>query len=367
MPSNPFDSFKDLTDPRSEKSKIYPLSTIIFLTISAVVAGAESFVEIDLFGKEKVDWLKKYVDCPDDRTPSHDILGDFFKRLDPEEFETCFINWTSQVCNITEGDLIAIDGKRLRGSYDKHKNKAAIHMVSAWSTNNKIVLGQVKVDDKSNEITAIPTLLNLLEIKGAIVSIDAMGCQKGIAEEIVNHGGDYILAVKGNQGELYEQVKAHFNYTKVSSVSQTINKGHGRIETRKCTVLNDLKLLDEAIHWKGIKTIVRIESTREEILSGAKSSEVRYYISSKLADAKDFNLLIRSHWGIENSLHWVLDVNFGEDNSRIRNVNADENFSIIRRVALNLIKLDDTKKASQRSKRKMASWNTDFLEVLLKL
>ena len=240
-------------------------------------------------------------------------------------------------------------------------------MVSAWSTNNKIVLGQVKVDDKSNEITAIPTLLNLLEVKGAIVSIDAMGCQKGIAEEIVNHGGDYILAVKGNQGELYEQVKAHFNYTEASSVSQTINKGHGRIETRKCTVLNDLKLLDEAIHWKGIKTIVRIESTREEILSGVKSSEIRYYISSKLADAKDFNLLIRSHWGIENSLHWVLDVNFGEDNSRIRNVNADENFSIIRRVALNLIKLDDTKKASQRSKRKMASWNTDFLEALLKL
>ncbi len=364
---NPFDAFNELTDPRSEKSRIYTLKTIVFLTISAVTAGAEGFVEIELFGRDKLDWLKKYVDCPDDRIPSHDTLGDFYSRLDPEEFGKCFINWTSQVCNIVEGDLVSIDGKRLRESYDTYRNKAAIHMVSAWSSTNQIVLGQTKVDDKSNEITAIPTLLDLLELKGAIVSIDAMGCQKEIAQQIIDKGAEYILALKGNQSELNEQVKAHFNYTIPDSTHESTTKGHGRIETRKCTVLNYLEMLDESENWKEMKSVIKIESTREELISQKISTETRYYISSKTATAEEFTSLVRLHWGIENSLHWVLDVNFKEDHSRIRNGMADENFSIIRRIALNIIKLNKTRKASQRAKRKMASWNTKFLEELLKL
>lgn len=364
---NPFSSFDQLTDPRSDKSKIYPLETIIFLTIAAVTAGAESFVEIELFGKHKVAWLKKYVPCPDDRIPSHDTLGDFYGRLDPEEFQECFINWTSQVCNITEGDLIAIDGKRLRGSYDRTGNKSAIHMVSAWSSSNQIVLGQTKVDEKSNEITAIPTLIKLLDIKGAIVSIDAMGCQKDVAKQIRAEEADYILALKGNQGELHEQVKAHFSYMAPDSVDQTLSKDHGRIETRKCTVINNMKMLDQAANWTDLKTVIRIESSREEVVTGKCTTEKRYYISSRQDTAECFNTLIRQHWEVENKLHWVLDVNFQEDLSRIRTGHADENFSIIRRVALNIIKLDSSAKASQRSKRKMASWNDEFLEKVLQL
>lgn len=364
---NPFSCFDQLTDPRSPKSLVYPLDTIVFLTVAAVTAGADSFVEIEVFGKNKLNWLKKYVCCPDDRIPSHDTLGDLFSRLNPKEFQQCFINWTSQVCNITEGDLIAIDGKRLRGSYDRHDNKAAIHMVSAWSSKNQIVLGQTKVDQKSNEITAIPVLIDLLDLKGAIVSIDAMGCQKEVAKQIRKAEADYILALKGNQSTLEQQVKAHFGYAVPASQNETVTKGHGRIETRKCTVIDNLDMLDQSDQWPELNTVIRIESLREFPLTKKNHTETRYYISSRQDTAKAFNTLIRQHWEVENKLHWVLDVNFREDHSRIRLGHADENFSTIRRIALNIIKLDNTVKASQRAKRKMASWNDRFLEAVLKL
>jgi predicted transposase YbfD/YdcC len=364
---NLLENFSQLTDPRVDRTKVYPLETIIFLTIAAVVAGAETFVDIEEFGHIKLNWLKKYVSCPDDRIPSHDTIGDFYSRINPKEFEKCFINWTGKVCGISEGELIAIDGKRLRGSYDRYDNKAAIHMVSAWANKNEMVLGQVMVNDKSNEITAIPALLNILEIKGAIVSIDAMGCQKEIAEQIIGKEADYILALKGNQGALKEQVESYFQIAPLSSEDEFTIKSHGRIETRKCSVLTNLELLEETQNWKGIHAVIRIDSTRTEILTDSRTQETRYYITSLKKQASQMNQLIREHWAVENKLHWVLDVVFNEDLSRIRKDNAPENFSIIRRVALNLIKLDKTPKVSQRNKRNRAAWSDKFLEQLLKI
>jgi predicted transposase YbfD/YdcC len=364
---NPIELFDKLTDPRSDHTKLYPLQTLVFLTISAVVSGCETFTEIEEFGRMKLDWLKKYVKCPDDRIPSHDTLGDFFKRLDPKEFQECFINWTSQVCGISQGELIAIDGKTLRRSYDTMDNKTAIHMISAWATANDLVLGQVKTAAKSNEITAIPSLLKMLEVKDAIISIDAMGCQKEIARQIVGQQANYILALKGNQPELYEQVKAHFGYTIADSADVQINKDHGRIEKRKCTVINNLGLLDEAENWPEIQSVIKIEASRENLSDKKVTHQVRYYISSVKKSAQEFNRLIQSHWNIENKLHWVLDVNFNEDQSRLRKGYGDENFAIIRRIALNLIKLEKSKKPSQRIKRSKAGWSDEFRETVLKI
>lgn len=364
---NPIEVFSAIPDPRHDRTKVYPMETMIFLTIAAVVSGCDSFTDIEDFGRTKVDWLKKFVECPEDRVPSHDTLGDLFKRLDPDKFQQCFVNWTSQVCGITEGELISIDGKTLRGSHDRSNNKAAIHMISAWASRNELVLGQLATAQKSNEITAIPALLNMLEIRGAIVSIDAMGCQKNIAAQIVDQEADYILALKGNQQELHEQVKALFNHIVPSSIDEHLNKDHGRIEQRKCTVINDLDPLDEAAKWKEMRSVVRIDSVREVLSTGKKTQETRYYVSSLRADAKRFNELVRAHWAIENKLHWVLDMTFSEDASRIRNGYADQNLSLIRRIALNLIKLDSDKKKSQRVKRKKAAWSDTFRERLMKI
>ncbi len=364
---NPIDAFSDLEDPRSEKSRVYELKSLVFLTIAAVIAGADNFVDAAEFGKFKIDWLSRFVPFPDNRTPSHDALNDLFRALDPEKFEDCFINWTSQVCGITEGELISIDGKRLRGSYDTVDSKAAIHMVSAWASKNELVLAQRKVDEKENEITAIPQLLEVLEIKGAVVSIDAMGCQKKIAEQIVEAGADYILALKGNQSELSDEVTSRFKSAIPDSTHTDVNKDHGRIETRKCEVMNDLTFIDEADNWSKMHSIIRVTSTREELAKARVSKEERYYISSLDNPAESFNQLIRGHWGIENKLHWVLDVQFGEDHSRLRKDHVDQNFSIIRRIALNLIKLDKTPKTSQRVKRKKAGWNNRFLEKILRI
>jgi predicted transposase YbfD/YdcC len=343
------------------------METIIFLTIAAVVSGCDSFTDIEDFGNAKLGWLKKFVDCPDDRIPSHDTLGDFYKRLDPEKFQECFVHWTSQVCGITEGELISIDGKTLRRSHDREGGKAAIHMVSAWAGLNELVLGQVRTAEKSNEITAIPALLRTLELKGAIVSIDAMGCQKAIASQIIEQKADYILALKDNQEELHEQVKALFRHIVPCSTDDDITKDHGRIEQRRCTVIDDLGPLDEAENWESMRSVVRIETVREVLSTGKKAQETRYYISSLNADAQRFNALIRGHWAIENSLHWVLDVNFNEDESRLRKGHADQNMSTIRRIALNLIKLDPDKRKSQRVKRKKAAWSDPFRESLLRI
>lgn len=364
---NPLDAFSQLPDPRSDHTKLYPLGTIVFLTISAVVSGVETWTEIEEFGKDKLDWLKRYVSCPDDRIPSHDTLGDFFKRLDPESFSTCFVNWMGQVCGLSEGELVAIDGKRVRGSYDRWDGKSAIHIVSAWASSNSVTLAQVKVDEKSNEITAIPQLLDALELNGAIVSIDAMGCQRDIARQIKEAGADYILGLKGNQGELRDQVEAHFRYARIDSHHTDVTKDHGRIEERTCRVITDLSMLDEADNWPGMASVAQVVSSRIEVLSGHTSKETRYYISSKPASAEAFNGYIRAHWGIENKLHWVLDVLFNEDGCRVRKGYADENFSIIRKIALNLLSLEQTPKLSKKIKQQKAMRKDTFREMVLKV
>lgn len=364
---NPIEAFDKLPDPRRDHGKIYPLRTIVFLTISAVVSGVESWAEIEEFGRDKLDWLKRFVDCPDDRIPSHDTLCDFFKRPDPKSFSSCFVDWVAQVCGLSEGDLIAIDGKRVRGSYDRWDNKSAIHIVSAWASANSVTLAQVKVDDRSNEITAIPQLLSVLELKGAVVSIDAMGCQKDIAQRIVEAGADYILGLKGNQSELHDQVVSHFGYARISSCHIDINKDHGRIEERTCKVISDLSMLDEARGWPSMASVIQVASTRTQVISEKASKETRYYISSRLADAQTFNKYIRGHWGIENKLHWVLDVLFHEDDCRGRKGHADENLTIIRKIALNLISLDNTPKLSKKIKQQKAMRNDVFREKILKV
>ena len=363
---NPFTSFEELTDPRKPHLIKYELKSLIFTTISAVLSGFETYTEIALFAQEKRDWITRFVPFPEGHSPSHDIFGDLFSSLCPKEFGRCFIAWVSQVTNIVEGDLIAIDGKTIRGSYDKYGNKAAIHMVSAWSCENALALGQMKTDQKSNEITAIPVLLEVLETKGAIVSIDAMGCQKEIAKKIIDHEADYILALKSNQQALLDQVLGAFDSITPHSSNQTISKDHGRIETRTCTVVSDLEFIDEALNWKELRSIVKIESTRENSLTGDTTNQTRFYISSLEKDANDFNQLIRMHWEVENKLHWVLDVTFNEDHSRIRSQNADENFSTIRRIALNILKLNKNKQ-SMNVKRKKASLSDSFRSELLKI
>ncbi len=358
--------FSTLEDPRVKRRREYPLESLIFITVCAIVSGADTWVEIEEFGKEKREWLIKYIYLPEGKAPCDDVYGNLFRRIDTESFSDCFIQWTSQISGITEGELINIDGKTLRGSYDHYDNKAAIHMVNAWSQTNQIVLGQYKTSEKSNEITAIPALLNLLNIKGAVISIDAMGCQKKIASQIINQEANYLLAVKGNQESLFEEIKTCFNEMPNKDTHYEITKDHGRIEERTYSVISDLRFLDEAIHWDGIKTIIRAESKTEHILKGKKSSHTRFYISSLETSAKAVSKLIRGHWSIENQLHWVLDVNFKEDESRVRKGDGDANFSIVRQVALNIIKLDDSK-GSIRTKRKKAAWNDKFRLELLKI
>jgi predicted transposase YbfD/YdcC len=359
-------AFDNLPDPRKQHLVAYELKSLVFITISAVVSGYETFTEIALFAESKRDWITGHVPLPKGKTPSHDTFGDLFSTLCPEKFCDCFVAWVSTVCNITEGELVAIDGKRLRGSYDRYDGKAAIHMVSAWAAENQLVLGQIKVDDKSNEITAIPKLLEILELKGAIVSIDAMGCQKEIAKQIVGAEAGYLLALKGNQSALKEQVEGAFEKIPPHSVHLQEEKGHGRIEARKCTVVTDLALIEECENWKSLCSIIKIESIREEVLTGKRTEETRYYISSVCAGAERFNRLVRQHWGIENQVHWTLDVTFGEDSSRVRKGHADQNLSAIRRIALNMLKLDQSK-GSINIKRKKAALNDGFRQVLMKI
>jgi len=365
-PMSTLSAFDELCDPRQPHLIKYELKSLVFITISAVLSGFETFTEIALFSAEKRDWITRFVPLPEAHTPSHDVFGDLYASLCPEQFSQCFVSWVSQVSQITSGELIAIDGKTLRGSFDKHDKKAAIHMVSAWSAENGLALGQVKTDDKSNEITAIPALLELLETSGAIISIDAMGCQKSIAKKIIDRKADYILALKSNQPALMEQVLGAFDAIEPASVAESIEKGHGRIETRKCTLVTDLGLIDETLNWPSLNAVVRIESTREDALSGTRTTQTRYYISSLKAPAQRFNQLIRQHWGIENTLHWTLDVTFAEDRSRIRRKNGDQNFATIRRIAFNILKLNQAKQ-SMNVKRKKAGINDSFREELLRL
>ena len=362
------DHFADLTDPRRRKV-VYPLINIVAIAICAVIAGADDFVSIAEWGRQKRDWLSKILDLSSG-IPSHDRFNAVFAALKPAEFEKCLVSWITALHELTAGQVVAIDGKTLRHSFDKATGKSAIHMVSAWATDNHISLGQVVVDAKSNEITAIPQLLQLLEISGSVVTIDAMGCQTAIAETIVNGGADYVLAVKDNQPTLHAGIAAHFldqmedDFARIKvSQHETKERGHGRDEHRTYMVCDAPADLPDLERWKNLKRIgIAISET---IRDGKTTDEVRYYILSRKMSARSFGAAVRGHWGIENRLHWQLDMTFGEDQCRIRKGNADANFSILRRTALSLLKNEKTAKVGMKNKRLTAAWNTEYLEKVL--
>lgn len=361
--------FEDLTDPRVERTRLHSLKNIVFLTITGVLCGAESWVDIEEFNEFKQEWLSKHLDMPHG-IPSHDTFGNVFARIDPGQFEECFMRWVNDLARVSAGEVVAIDGKTLRGSYDRASSKAPIHMVSAWASANRMVIGQQATEAKSNEITAIPRLLELLVLHGAIVTIDAMGCQKDIAAQITAGGADYVLALKANQPDLYGQVEHLFAIQPPDEIDEQSDAGHGRVETRKCSLITDFKWLEEAKEWPGLKSVAKVERTRYIKLDGTTSTQTSYYISSLPGDAQRINHAVRAHWGIENSLHWCLDVNFDEDKSRIRKGNAAQNFSLINKIVLNMLRNENStkyKKASLRLKRKRCNWSAEYMELVMGL
>jgi len=361
---NPITYFTKLSDPRIERTKEHLLVDIIFIAIASVICGAETWNDMENYGKSKKNWLKKFLQLPNG-IPSHDTFNRVFSSLDPQELEASFLEWVKAVAKLTENEVVSIDGKSICGSRDK-SSKSIVHMVSAWANVNHMVLGQVKVDEKSNEITAIPKLLDVLELKGCIVTIDAMGCQKDIAKKIIKNEADYILAVKGNQGTLEEGVKDTARFAKPFDTDEHVDSGHGRVETRKCYIYNDFSHIEAPSKWKELKGVVKIEAERYIKSTGQTHKETRYYITSCSGSAKTISSAIRAHWGVENSLHWILDVSFGEDASRKREGHSAQNFSILARIALNLLKNETSKKRSVKGKRLDAGWDNDYLLKILK-
>lgn len=360
---NPLKYFSELTDPRVERNREHLLEEILLIAIAAVLSGAESWNDIADYGEDKQEWLQTFLTLPSG-IPSHDTFNRVFAALDPEEMERGFAAWVSSIAKLTAGEVVAIDGKTLCGTRQVGK-KALVHMVSAWASANNLVLGQRKVDEKSNEITAIPKLLNALELAGTVVTIDAMGCQREIASQIIEKKADYVLAVKENQGLLAEQVRDSFLLSASDSVAEQIDCGHGRVEQRRCSVIADLSMVEKAAGWASLRGLVRIESERYHKATGQTEREIRYYITSLKPDAARLNAVIRQHWGIENKLHWVLDVGFGEDLDRKRAGHAAQNFSLLNRIVLNLLKQETTFKRGIRSKRLKAARNHHYLLKLL--
>lgn len=364
--------FEQVSDPRIERSKRHQLIDIITITICGVICGADNWVDIQAYGEAKHDWLKTFLELPNG-IPSHDTFGEVFARIAPQEFEASFLGWVQTVANISQGEIIAIDGKTLCGSHDRVLGKRAIHMVSAWASANRLVLGQVKVDEKSNEITAIPALLKLLVLQGCLVTIDAMGCQTEIAAQIVEQGADYVLSLKDNQGRLYADVQSLFEYVLPLRQppyrldhARTVEKNRGRIEIRECWTLTDPQGFPElrtSADWAGLQTLVMVR--RERRIRQQTACETAFFIAS--LDAKAARLLdcTRTHWSIENSLHWVLDVSFHEDLSRVRKDFAPQNLAVIRHVALNLLNAERSTKASIHTKRLRAGWDDHYLLSIL--
>jgi len=364
--------FNKVTDPRMDRTKEHKLIDMIAIAICAVICGAEGWTDIENFGNSKLSWLKSFLELPND-IPSHDTFGRVFSILDAQQFQLAFYEWVLAVNEIVQGQIINIDGKRLAGSEDKLLGKRAIYMVSAWAEENEIVLGQRKVDEKSNEITAIPELLKILALSGCIVTIDAIGTQTHIAQTIIEAEADYVLSVKENQGHLFEDIsvlfavdQAHdFKYATLQH-HQEVNKGHGRIEVRECWSTSDstyLNLIRDKDNWTALRSIAMVVSTR--IVAGKQTRKVRYYISSLPSDPKQLLLIIRRHWAIENELHWVLDVALNEDRSRVRKDQAPENFAVLRHMALNLLKQEKSAKGGIHAKQLQAAWKEEYLLKIL--
>ena len=362
--------FSTLKDPRAVHSIQHLLIDIIVITICATICGANNWEAVAAYGVAKYEWLKTFLALPNG-IPSHDTFIRLFARLKPEELQSCFISWMQAVHQVTNGELLNVDGKTLRGAKERGNNRSLIHMVSVWSATNHLVLGQRKVDEKSNEITAIPELLRLLEIQGCLVSIEAMGCQTEIASTIIEQGADYILALKANQGNLYEDVTQLFNSSVapgnnnvLNQFQTTIDKGHGRIEIRRYTVMGNTEYLLGAEKWEGLKSIGMVESERR--INGQISDvEQRYYILSIESDVKGFAEAVRHHWSIENQLHWVLDVGFQEDSSKGCQGHSAENLAVMRHIGVNLLSQEKTAKVGIENKRLTAGWNNHYLETVL--
>jgi len=359
--------FFPLKDPRriNKGNYYFPLTEILFLTISAIISGADSWTSISQFGETKLTWLRNYFPY-EAGVPSHDVLGKLFARLDHKEFIQCFANWINSISKITDGEVVAIDGKTICKSDDKSTGKSALHVVSAYASKNKLCLGQRVVNEKSNEITAIPELLKILDIQGCIITIDAMGCQKKIAKDIVKKKADYLLMVKDNQKELKQQVEKMFSRGKPTKTNKQFDVGHGRVETRTCDVIDDLLFMDVKDQWIGLKSVVRVHSECYNKQTGKTSQQNRYYISSLSADAKKINNAVRSHWSIENNLHWTLDVIFKEDASLKKKGNSAINYNIMIKLALALIEKEKSQKISKPAKRFTAALDDNYRDLILK-
>ncbi len=364
------DHFSVLEDPRIDRSKHHKLIDIITIAICAVICGAQGWTDIETYGLTKYEWLKQLLELPNG-IPSHDTFSRVFARLNPQQFQECFLNWIKAINKITSGEVIAIDGKSLRHSYDKGAGIGAIHMVSAWATENRLVLGQLKVDEKSNEITAIPELIKVLDVAGCIVTIDAMGCQKEIVKLISEQGADYIITLKKNQSSLYKNVEQLFKEAIrtgfqgiLHSAYHTREQAHGREEIRRYLMLTDIQeRVDPTSKWSNLKSIGLVESV--QTVNGKTTVETRYYISSIANNAELFGQSVRSHWGIENSLHWVLDVALNEDDCRIRKEHAPENFAVMRRLAVNLLGREKSNKRGVKNKQFLAAMDNEYLTKVL--
>lgn len=364
-------AFAALPDPRVERTKDHLLLDLLTIALCAVVCGADSFVEIEHFGNAKREWFATFLALPHG-IPSHDTFGRVFAALDPDQFSRCFLDWVRATMPPSDGQVIAVDGKTARRSHDRSAGKAALHMVSAWASDSGIVLGQVATDDKSNEIMAIPALLALLRLEGCVVTVDALGCQTAIARQITRQGGDYVLALKANHPELHRETAqlcadahatAFVDYD--AAVANTVDGDHGRVEVRRYAILHDsatLAYLDPDREWAGLRAVGMVEAERR--MHGMVTRETRYYLTS-LTDAEAFGRAVRAHWGIENGLHWVLDVAFREDESRVRARHAAANFTVLRHLALNLLKAEQSVKIGVKAKRLKAGWDESYLLKVL--
>ncbi len=366
-----FQSLLKVADPRREHQKFHSLKDILVISICAVICGAEHWTEIEEFGVAKQEWFATFLEL-ENGIPSHDTFRRVFILLDNIELKELFVEWIGAAVSLSKGSLVNIDGKNLCGSKEPVKGKKALNVVSAWASEQSVVLGQVKCEEKSNEITAIPELLKILDLEGCIVTIDAMGCQKEIVKEIVAQEADYVISLKGNQGTLHQEVKDYLDWAQrtgfkeiKSDYFETLGKDHGRIEERKCWVTEEIGWLEQKGEWKNLKSVVLVEAIRE-VIGGAKTVERRYFISSLGANAREALRCVRGHWAIENELHWCLDIGFREDESRVREAKSAENLATVRHIGLNLLKQEESCQLGIKSKRKKAGWDENYLLKVLK-
>jgi len=366
-----FDSLGQVPDPRRERTRLHQLVDILVIAVCATICAAETWEEIAEFGGAKESWFKKFLALPNG-IPSHDTFRRVFLRINPKKFQAAFLDWVRSAAQLTEGEIVSIDGKQARGARARD-GKEGLRMVSAWAGEQRLVLGQVKTEDKSNEITAIPLLLELLELRGCIVTIDAMGCQREIAAQIISQEADYVLSLKGNQGRLHEEVAEYFAWSEETNFKDleydtytTLEKDHGRIEERRCWVTEDTGWFTEKAEWAGLRSFIMVEASRE-VLGQTPTRERRYFISSLAADAKEALRAVRGHWQVENSLHWVLDVAFREDACRTRTGYAPENLATLRHIAVNLLKQERSCKLGIKSKRLKSGWDESYMLKVLNI